>query len=174
MIAFCELFAGFDTIYSVLYVLHQKCRNLGVYTTQSLQREGNYGHFLYKSTNGRSLRAVGLVSTLNRACTMFCASNAVIWAFVRRTLSNGKEITVILRQNRRTIAFYELFAGFDALYSVHYVLRLKCSKLGVCTSNSLQRKGNYGHFLSKSTNCRDLRVVGLVSTLNRACTMFCA
>jgi hypothetical protein len=63
------------------------------------------------------------------------------------------------------IAVCELFAGFDALYSVHYVLRLECSKLGVCTTKSLQRVGNYSHFLSKSTNGRDLRLVGLVSTV---------
>jgi hypothetical protein len=83
-------------------------------------------------------------------------------------------MTVIFRQNRRTIACYELFAGFDELYSVHYVLRLKCSKLGVCTTKSLQRVGNYSNFLSKSANGRVLRVVGLASTLNRACTLFCA
>jgi hypothetical protein len=69
------------------------------------------------------------------------------------------EITFIFRQNRRTIACDELIAGFDALYSVHYVLRLNCSYLGVYTTNSLQREGNYGHFLFKSTNGRILRVV---------------
>jgi hypothetical protein len=158
----------------VHYVLRVKCSNLGVLTSNSLQRKGNYDHFLSKSTNGRDLRVVGLVSTLYTACSMFCTKNAVIWAFVRRTLSNGKEITVILRQNRRTIAFCELFAGFDALYSVQYVLRLKCSNLGVCTTKSLQPEVNYGHFLYKSTNGRIWRAVGLVSTLNRACTMFCA
>jgi hypothetical protein len=115
-----------------------------------------------------------LVSTLYTACTMFYAYNAVSWAFKRRNISNGTDITVIFRQNRRTIAFYELFADFDALYSVHYVLRLKCSKLGVCTTKSLQRVGNYSHFLSKSTNGRVLRVVGMVSTLNTAGDMFCA
>jgi hypothetical protein len=115
-----------------------------------------------------------LVSTLYTACTMFCSKNAVMLALLLRSLSNGKEITVIFRQNRRTIAFYELFAGFDALYSVLYILRLKCSYLGVYTTNSLQREGNYSNFLSKSTNGRVLRVVGLASTLNRACTMFCA
>jgi hypothetical protein len=151
-----------------------KCSNLGVYTTKSLQRVGNYSHFLSLSTNGRVLRAVGLVSTLNTAGAMFCAQNTVIAAFKLQNISNGKEITVIFRQNRRTIAFDEKFAGFDALYSVHSVLRLKCSYLGVYTTNSLQREGNYGHFLSKPTNGRIVRVVGLVSTLNRARTMFCA
>jgi hypothetical protein len=171
---FYVLFAGFDALYSVHSVLRLKCSKLGVCTTKSLQRVGNYSNFLSKSTNGRVLRAVGLVSTLNRARTMFCAWNAVIWAFKRRNISNGTEITVIFRQNGRMIAFCELFAGFDTLYSVHYVLRVKCSNLGVCTTKSLQRVGNYSHFLSKSTNGRVLRVVGMVSTLNRACTMFCA
>jgi hypothetical protein len=80
----------------------------------------------------------------------------------------------MFRQNRRTIAWYELFAGFDGLYSVHYVLRLNCSKLGVYTTKSLQREGNYSHLLSKSTNGRVLRVVGVVSTIKRACSMFYA
>jgi hypothetical protein len=191
---------------------------------KSLQRKGNHSHFWSKITNGRVLRAVVLVSTLNTAGAMFCALhavirtfkrrtvtngkeitvifcpnrrmvpfcelldwfrrlieramfcawNAVIWAFKRRNISNGTEITVIFLQNRRTIACYELLAGFDALYSVHYVIRLKCSELGVCTMKSLQREGNSSHFSSKSTNGRVLRVVGLVSTHNRACTMFCA
>jgi hypothetical protein len=131
MVAFCELFAGFDALYSVHYVQRVKCSNLGVYTTKSLQRVGNYSHFLSKSTNGRALLVVGLASTLNTAGAMLCAQNTVIAAFKLQNISNGKEITVIFRQNPRTIACYELFAGFDALYSVHYVLRLKCSKLGV-------------------------------------------
>jgi hypothetical protein len=150
------LFAGFDALYSVHYGLRLNCSYLGVYTTNSLQREGNYGNFLSKSKNGRILRAVGLVSTLNRACTMFRAYSAVIGSFKRRNISNGTEITVMFRQNGRMTAFCELFAGFDTLDSVHYVLRVKCSNLGVCTSNSLQRKGNYGHFSSKSTNDRVL------------------
>jgi hypothetical protein len=157
----------------VHYVLRLNCSSLGVYTTNSLQREGNYGHFLSKSTNGRVLRVVGIFATLNRARTMFRALHAVIWSFKRRNISNGTEITVISRQNGRMIAFCELFAGFDTLYSVHYILLQKCSYLGVCTTKSLQRVGNCSHFLFKSTNGRVLRVVGMVSTLNRACTMFC-
>jgi hypothetical protein len=70
--------------------------------------------------------------------------------------------------------FASCWTGFDALDSVHYVQRVKCSNLGVYTTKSLQREGNYSNFLSKSTNGRVVRVVGLVSTLNRACTMFCA
>jgi hypothetical protein len=79
----------------VHYVLHVICSNLGVYTSKYLDREGDYGHFSLKSTNDRVLRVVGLVSKLNTACTMFCTSNAVIWAFKRRQISIGEEITVI-------------------------------------------------------------------------------
>jgi hypothetical protein len=130
----------------VHYVLRLKCSYLGVYTTNSLQREGNYSNFLSKSANGRVLRVVGLASTLNRACTMFCALHAVIWSFKRRNVTNGKEITVISRQNGRMIAFFELFAGVDTLYSVRYVLLQKCRNLGVYTMKSLQREGNYSNF----------------------------
>jgi hypothetical protein len=129
---------------------------------KSLQQEGNYSHFSCKSTNDRGLRVGGLVATLNRASTMFCALHAVIWSFKRRNVTNGKEITVISRQNGRMMAFCELFAGVDTLYSVRYVLLQKCRNLGVYTMKSLQREGNYGHFLSKSTNGRVLRVVGMV------------
>jgi hypothetical protein len=45
--------------------------------------------------------------------------------------------------------------------------------LGVQTSKYLNRNGNYGHFSLKSTNDRVLRVVGLVSKLHTACTVFC-
>jgi hypothetical protein len=105
---------------------------------------------------------------------MCCDGNAVIWAFKRRNISNGTDITVIFRQNGRMIAFCELFAGFATLYSVHYVLLLKCRNLVVYTTKTLQREGNYSHFLSESRNGRVLRVVGMVSTLNSACSMFYA
>jgi hypothetical protein len=57
---------------------------------------------------------------------------------------------------------------------VHYVLRVKCSNLGLQTLKYLNREGNYGHFSSIATNDRVLRVVGLVSKLHTACTMCCA
>jgi hypothetical protein len=65
-----------------------------------------------------------LVSTLYIACTMFCSKNAVIWAFILRSLSNGKESTVIFVQIDEWSSFASCWTGFDALYSVHYVLRL--------------------------------------------------
>jgi hypothetical protein len=108
----------------VHYVLRLKCSNLAVYTTKSLQRVGNYSHFLSKSTNGRVLRVVGLVSTLNTAGAMFCALHAVIWTFKRRTVTNGKEITVIFCPNRRMVAFCELVDWFRRL-----IERALCSAL---------------------------------------------
>jgi hypothetical protein len=95
----------------VHYVLHVKCSNLDLQTSNFLNREGNYGYFSSKSTNDRVLRVVGLVPKLNPTCTMFCVQNAVIWAFKRRNFSIGKEITVIFRQNRRMIEFCRLL-GF--------------------------------------------------------------
>jgi hypothetical protein len=57
---------------------------------------------------------------------------------------------------------------------VHYVLRAKCSNLGLQTSKYLNREGNYGHFWSKSTYDRVLRVVRLFSKHNTAWALFCA
>jgi hypothetical protein len=123
-IACDELIAGFDALYSVHYVRRLNCRYWGVYTKNSLQREGNYGHFLSKSTNGRILRAVGLVSTLNTAGAMFCALHAVIRTFKRRTATNGKEITVIFCPNRRMVLFCELLDWLRRL-----IERALCSAL---------------------------------------------
>jgi hypothetical protein len=108
----------------VLYVLRVKCSNLGVYTTNSLQREGNYGQVLSKSTNGRILRAVGLVSTLNTAGATIRALHAVIRTFIRRTVTNGKEITVIFCPNRRMVSFCELLDWLRRL-----IERALCSAL---------------------------------------------
>jgi hypothetical protein len=130
MIAFCELFTGFDTLYSVHYVLLQKCRNLGVYTTKSLQRKGNYGHLLSKSTNGRIWRAVGLVSTLNTAGAMFCALHAVLWTSKRRTVTNGNAITVIFCPNRRMVGFGELLDWFRRLIERALYSTLKMQLVG--------------------------------------------
>jgi hypothetical protein len=96
-------------------VLGNKCSNLGLQTSKFLNREGNYGHFWSKSTNDRVLRVVGLVPKLNPKCTMFCVQNAVIWAFKRRNISIGKEITVIFGQNRRMIEFCGLFGFFRSI-----------------------------------------------------------
>jgi hypothetical protein len=99
----------------VYYVLRAKCSNLGLQTSKYLNREGNYGHFWSKSTYDRVLRVVRLLSKHNTACTLFWATNAVIWAFKRRNFSIGKEITVIFGQNRRMIEFCELLGLFRSL-----------------------------------------------------------
>jgi hypothetical protein len=65
-------------------------------------------------------------------------------------------------------------ACFQAYYSVHYDVRLKCTSFGVYTSKYLNREENCGHFSTKTTNVRIMRVVGLVSRLNTSCTMFCS
>jgi hypothetical protein len=57
---------------------------------------------------------------------------------------------------------------------VHYVLTVKRIYLGAYTSKYLNQEGNYGHFSSKSTNDRVLRVVGLVSEHTTVCSMFCS
>jgi hypothetical protein len=108
----------------VHYVLRLKCSKLGVCTTKSLQRIGNYSHFLSNSTNGRVLRVVGMVPTLNRARTMFCVLHAVIWSFKRRNVTNGKEITVIFCPNQRMVAFCELLGWYRRL-----IERALCSAL---------------------------------------------
>jgi hypothetical protein len=72
------------------------------------EREGNSSHFSPKSTYDHVLRVVGLVSTLTTAGAMFCALHAVIWTSKRRTVTNGKEITVIFCPNRRMVEFCEL------------------------------------------------------------------
>jgi hypothetical protein len=99
----------------VHYVLRVKCSNLAVYTTKSLQRVGNYSHFLSKSTYDHVLRVVGLVSTLNTAGAMFRALHAVIWTSKRRTVTDGKEITVIFCPNRRMVALCELLGRLRRL-----------------------------------------------------------
>jgi hypothetical protein len=43
-------------------------------------------------------RAIGIVWMLKAACTMLCAYNGEIWAFKRRVISKGKEITDDFRQ----------------------------------------------------------------------------
>ena len=50
------------------------------------------------------MRVSGLVSALENAWTAFCMYNGVKRAFKRRNISNGIEITLNLRQNRRMIA----------------------------------------------------------------------
>jgi hypothetical protein len=121
---FASCRACFHAYYSVHNDLRLKCSSFGVYTTKYLNRQENYGHFSTKTTNVRILRVVGLVSRLNTSCTMFCESNAVIWAFKRRNMAIAKEITDIFRQNRRIVAICELSGLFPSLLQ-----RALCSAL---------------------------------------------
>ena len=47
------------------------------------------------------MRVCGLVSTTENACTTFGTHNAVQSAFKRRSISNGREISINFLQNRR-------------------------------------------------------------------------
>jgi hypothetical protein len=115
MIEFCGLLSLFRSIIRGVLCSRAKFSNLGLQTSKYLNRDGNYVHFSTKSTSDRVLRVAGLVSKLHTACTMLCARNAVIWAFKRRNISIGKEITVIFRQKRRMIEFCELSGLFRSL-----------------------------------------------------------
>jgi hypothetical protein len=104
---FASCRACVQAYYSVHNDLRLNCSSFGVYTSQYLNPQGNYGYFSTKTTNVRILQVVGLVARLNKSCTMFCASNAVTWVSIRRNISIGKAMTVIFRQNQRIVAFCE-------------------------------------------------------------------
>ena len=61
-------------------------------------------NFTTKSTNYCNLSVSGLVSTTENACTTFWTNNAVKRAFKRRSISNGRAISLNFRQNWRIIA----------------------------------------------------------------------
>ena len=52
------------------------------------------------------------VLTLESVCTTFCMQNGVKFAFKRRNILNGSEITHNFRQNRRMKAIYESLGLF--------------------------------------------------------------
>jgi hypothetical protein len=97
-----------------------------------------------------------------------------MWAFTRRNISIWMEITVIFATIDELWRFASCRACFQAYHSVHNALRLKCSSLGAYTTKYLNREENYCLFSTKKTNVRILRIVGLVSRLNKPCRMFCA
>ena len=108
----------------------------------------------------------GLVSTLENACTMFGTLDAVKRAFKRRNILNGREITYSYRQNRRVIAFCVCLSLFRRWRT--RALRSACSERCVETSKYLKRERINATLLSESTNDCDLRVCGLVSTLQNS------
>jgi hypothetical protein len=127
----------------------------------------------------------------NRRMTAFCELFGLFRSLIRRAQCSARKMQLFGRlhveisQSARKLRscfvnidelwrFASCRACFQAYYSVHNDLRLKCSSLGVYTSKYLNREENYCHFSTKTTNVRILRVVGLVSRLNTACTMICA
>ena len=89
-------------------------------------------NFSTKSTNYCELCVPGLISTMEKAYTTSCTHNAVQSAFKRRNISNGREITLNFRRNRRIIAIY----GYLGLFrrwgtGVQYVLLAERSAKGV-------------------------------------------
>jgi hypothetical protein len=82
------------------------------------------------------------------------------------------EVTVIFDNIVEGLRFACCWACFEAYYGVYYVLTVRCSNLAAYTSKYPNRDGSYGHLSTISSKDCVLRGVGLVSTLNAACTMF--
>ena len=84
------------------------------------------------------------------------------------------DISHNIRQNRRMIAICVCLGLFwRCSTGMHYVLHVKCSEMSVQTSKYLKRVWNNAQFSTKSTQDCDLRVSGLDSTMENACTTFC-
>ena len=63
--------------------------------------------------------------------------SGVKFAFNRRNILNGREITHNFRQNRRMVTILEFLGCFDAGKCMHYVLHSKWSEKGVRRRNIL-------------------------------------
>ena len=94
------------------YVLHVKWSEKEVQTPKYLKRERNNAQFSSKSTNDCDLRVFGRFSVLENVCTTFCMQNGVKFAFQRRNILNGREITYNYRQIRRMIAICVSLGAF--------------------------------------------------------------
>jgi hypothetical protein len=149
-----------------------KCSNLGVLTSKYLNQDENYGHFRqYRRRIAfcvllclfRSIRQSALCS--DRKKNLFGRLNV-------DRCPTGRKLRTFVDNIVEGLRFAGCWAFFEAYNGVHYVLTVRCSNLGANTSKYLNRDGSYGHFSSKSTNDSVLRVVGLVSKHNTACTMF--
>ena len=106
------------------YVLHVKWSEIRVYTTKYFKRERNNAQVSSKSTNDCDLRVSGFVLTLENVCTTFCIQNGVKFAFKRRNILNGREITRNVRENQRMIAIL-VFPGLIRRLKT-YSLRSAC------------------------------------------------
>ena len=98
---FVCVWAYFDAGKHVHCIPQEQCSERSVKTSKYLKRERNNALFSSESTNDYDLRVYALVSTLETACSAFHKYNAVKRAFKHRNLSNGREITLNFRQNRR-------------------------------------------------------------------------
>ena len=83
------------------YVLHVKWSEKDVQTPKYVKRERNNAQFSSKSTNACYLRVFGRFSVLEIVCTTFCVQNGVKFAFKRRNILKGIEVTHNFRQNLR-------------------------------------------------------------------------
>ena len=63
--------------------------------------------------NESDLRESVFVFTLGNVCTTFCMQNGVTFAFKRRNILNGREITRNFRENQRMITDFSV-SGFDS------------------------------------------------------------
>ena len=109
---FASLWARFGAGKRMHYVLHVKWSEIRVYTSKYFKRERNIAQFSSKSTNDSDLRVFGRSSVLENVCTTFCVQNGVKFAFKRRNILNGREITHNFRHNRRMIAICESVGAF--------------------------------------------------------------
>ena len=94
------------------YILHVKWSEKEAQTPKYVKRERYKAQFSSKSTNESDLRVSGFVLTLESVCTTFCMQNGVKFAFKRRNILIGREITHNFLQNRRMKAIYESLGLF--------------------------------------------------------------
>ena len=112
MKAICESLGLFYAGKHMHYVLHAKWSEKAVYTSKYFKRERNNAQVSSKSTNDCDLRVSGYVLTLEKVCTTFCMQNGVKFAFKRRNILNGREMTHNFRQNRGMKAICESLGLF--------------------------------------------------------------
>ena len=121
MIANLEFLGLFRRWKRMRYILHVKWSEKEVQTPKYVKREKNNAQFSSKATNDCYLRVSGFVLTLENVCTTFCMQNGVKFAFKRRNILNGNEITHNCRKNRRMIAICESLGAFRCwqTYALH-------------------------------------------------------
>ena len=124
---FASLWALFGAGKRMHDVLHVKWSEIRVYTSKYFKRERNNAQFSSISTNDCYLRVFGRFSVRANVFTTFCMQNGVKFAFRRRNILNGREITHNFSQNRRMKAICEslgLFWRWKA-YALHSACRME-------------------------------------------------